>query len=310
MSLLAAEPGRQYLREVIRDVEARHAAAAPQVAAWLRHCENRDLQPATVLAYEKRTRRLLTMFPHTPFSEFTHLELDAVIADTPSLSKRATVTALNSLFRWGKKRRLIVENPAEFLDEVRQPKQKYAETFSEAEVEALLGLPGEDGFRMLLMLDTGLRIGECCNLQVRDVQETRGQLVVLDGKGGKDRVVPLTGRLVQAYSEWKLLEAPKLTDFVFSHRKPGGHEGTLHRRDPLSVDGLRKWFYRALEDAGVRRLKPHTTRHTYATTMLRRGASITKVSKLLGHSSVATTSAAYEHLVVEDLRDVVALLEV
>jgi site-specific recombinase XerD len=61
--------------------------------------------------------------------------------------------------------------------------------------------------------------------------------------------------------------------------------------------------------AGVPRLKPHATRHTFATTLIRRGAPIAHVSKLLGHASVDTTMQTYTHLVTDDLRGVMELLE-
>jgi integrase/recombinase XerD len=308
---LTREPGRAYLLDIIRDARHRTAAAAPQVADWLRWLETvKGLRPASLLAYEKRAAPLLRMYPKTELHEFTEAELVALLNKVPPGSRHPTTTALVSLFRtWAYTRELIPKDPTRLLGEIRKPKQRYKETFTEAEVEAMTGLPGEDGLRMLLMLDTGLRIGELCNLRVRDVQLERGQLVVLDGKGGKDRVVPLTSRLAAAFADWHLLEAPALDDFVFGHRKPGGSEGTLHRKLPLSQDGVRKWFYSALATAGVRKLKPHTTRHTVATRLIRAGAPMTHVQKILGHSSIQTTIDCYAHLVTDDLRLSMEMLE-
>jgi integrase len=312
VATLTRDPGRAYLLRYIRNPRHREAAAAPQVGAWLNWLETvKNLRPASVLAYEKRVDPLFKLFPDKPFHDFVEADLFVLLGHVPQGSRHPVRTALISLFRtYGFNRDLIAKDPTRLLGEMKAPKQHYKETFTEAEVEALTGLPGEDGLRMLLMLDTGLRIGELCNLRVRDVQLERGQLVVLDGKGGKDRVVPLTSRLAAAFADWHLLEAPALDDFVFGHRKPGGSEGTLHRKLPLSQDGVRKWFYSALAAAGVRKLKPHTTRHTVATRLIRAGAPMTHVQKILGHSSIQTTIDCYAHLVTDDLRLSMEMLEV
>lgn len=315
MTSLALNAASAYGQAILKNPRHRSAAAAPQIAAWLLWLQGvKNLRPASVDAYEKRVDPLLGMFPDTPFADFTPEHLDALLAATKDGSKHPTRTALVSLFRaWGYARELIAKDPTRLLGEMKAPKQHYQETFSDAEVEALIGLPGEDGFRMLLMLDTGLRISELCNLRVRDMQILdidRGQVIVLDGKGGNDRVVPMTKRLLTAFARWQQLEAAQLDEFMFGHYKPGGHEGTLHRALPLSHDALRKWFYERLKIAGVRRLKPHTTRHTFATRLIRNGAPILHVSKYLGHKNIETTISCYTHLVTEDLRLSIELLEV
>lgn len=106
-------------------------------------------------------------------------------------------------------------------------------------------------------------------------------------------------------SGWRF---PERSDFLFGHLKPGGHEGTLHRKLPLSHDGLRKWFYGQLAEAGVRKLRPHATRHTFATRLIRAGVSMHHVQRFLGHSSVETTIGTYTHLVVEDTRGSIELV--
>ena len=316
---VAIAPGEAYALAAI-DARQRDAAAAPQVAAWLRWCENR-LVPGTVSAYSYRADRLLAMYPDLALEDFTIVELETVLSQVGKYSKRLYVTVFKSLFRsWALRRNLIATDPTILLDEIRTAKQKYMETFSEAEVEKLTGLGGEDGFRMLMFFDTGLRIGELCRLRVGDVQPERRQLVVLGsqrgggGKGDKDRVVDITDRLVQAFTDWQLVEAPKPNEYVFGHRQPGpqrrrgAKSPVVDRSTPLTSEALRSWWYHTLEDAGVRRLKPHTSRHTYATMLIRRGAPISHVSKLLGHKSIQTTIDQYTHLTSDDLRWVVDLL--
>lgn len=318
---LTLEPGRAYALGLIRDARHRAAAAAPAVAQWLRWLENRELRGGSIDQYERRVAHLLRLYPRTSLDAFTAQDLDVALSRLKPRARREHITAYRSFFRdWAYNRDLIPKDITKQLGVLRGRKQRYSETFTEPEVEALLGLPGEDGMKMTLMLDTGLRISELCHLQVRHVQVDRGRLVVLDGKGGQDRVIPLTQRLIQAFADWQLVEAASPADYVYGHRKSGPKPGISHRRTPLAPDSLRNWFYAACDQAGVtrttrgpdgaeKRLHPHTTRHTLATTLLRRGAPVERVQKILGHKSIQTTVDQYAHLVVEDLRGVVELLE-
>ena len=157
VATLTVEPGRAYLLRYIRNPRHRKAAAAPQVGAWLNWLETvKQLRPASVLAYEKRVDPLFDLFPNKPFEDFVEADLFVLLGKVPPGSRHPVRTALISLFRaYGFNRDLIAKDPTRLLGEMKAPKQKYTETFTEAEVEALTGLPGEDGLRMLLMLDTG-----------------------------------------------------------------------------------------------------------------------------------------------------------
>jgi hypothetical protein len=202
---LTREPGHAYLLDIIRDARHRSAAAAPQVASWLHWLQAvKQLAPASLYAYEKRVTPLLRMFPDVPLEDFTEDHLIALLSRTKDGSKHPVTTAFVSLFRtWAYNRDLIPKDPTRLLNERRGGKrQTYKETFTDPEVDSLVRLPGEHGFRMMLMLYTGLRISELCNLQVKDVHIDTGpdgpvgQVVVLKGKGNKDREVPMPQKLV------------------------------------------------------------------------------------------------------------------
>lgn len=336
------------------DARRREAAAAhPEVAAWLRDLE-RKLASGTVYMRSIHADKLLAAFPDKQLNQFTEDDLLSVLrAENLNEGAQANhISSFRSLFKWATtprpvldettgvvvKRPLIDVNPAEYLERPKV-KQRYLEVFTDAEVEACIGLPndpdedtgtGEDGFRMLLMFDTGLRIGELCKLRDRDVQPDRRRVVVLGrtrgggAKGDKDRVVPMSERLVTAYSEWRLLNGVQRDDHVFGRQYPGPkgrrRKGIKHRRDPLDVQTFRMWWYTALELAGayrewtdndgnLKRTTPHFTRHYLATALLRRGAHIEKVAEILGHDSVDTTRKLYSHLVTEDLFSTIDLLQ-
>jgi site-specific recombinase XerD len=73
---------------------------------------------------------------------------------------------------------------------------------------------------------------------------------------------------------------------------------------------MHTWWQDTTRTAGVRYLKLHTTRHTFATRLIQQGVGMEAVARLLGHESVRTTVDTYVHLVVEDLRNAIGMLEI
>lgn len=155
-----------------------------------------------------------------------------------------------------------------------------------------------------LLYAAGARVGEACGLDLADVDLAQQQ-VRLDGKGGKQRIVPLGVPAVDAMRAYvgtarlQLLPAPDgaapvaTADAVFL----GVRGGRLSTREARSV------VARAAALAGVGHVTPHTLRHTAATHLLEGGADVRQVQEVLGHSSLATTQR-YTHLSRGRLREV------
>ena len=135
---------------------------------------------------------------------------------------------------------------------------------------------------MCLMVATGIRVSELCNIQVGDISRDASRLQV-HGKGMRERVVYVADRSLRA----------ELRKLASVRKKESGSSGPLfvnrHRRR-LRPDSVRVPLSRFAEIAGLRcRVTPHMLRHTAATLLLERGADIRIVQRLLGHSVVATT---------------------
>jgi integrase/recombinase XerD len=164
---------------------------------------------------------------------------------------------------------------------------------------------------------TGARISEATGLDVDDLTLEDEPVVLLDGKGGKQRIVPL-GRYAAAAIDAYLVRArPALAAGAARARaaqkagagRPRGSPspavflnargGRLTRQGAWAVLGA------AAERAGLARVSPHTLRHSFATHMLDGGADIRVVQELLGHASVTTTQV-YTLVTVEKLREVYA----
>jgi integrase/recombinase XerD len=141
--------------------------------------------------------------------------------------------------------------------------------------------------RMVLttMYATGLRIGEAVQLGVADIDSRRMTLLVARGKGNKQRLVPLSPKLLtELRLFWKTHRNPR---WLFPSRLPDQHLGIS------VVERACRW---ARARAGLkRRFNTHTLRHTFATELLEAGVDLFSIQKILGHRSLSTT-ANYTHV--------------
>jgi site-specific recombinase XerD len=172
------------------------------------------------------------------------------------------------------------------------------------QVTALLEAPPADtavGRRDRALLEllyaTGARVAEACGLDIDAVDDVQ-QLVRLDGKGGKQRIVPLGEPAVDALREYLAAGRPELmTDGATAALLLNTRGGRLGTRDARTA------VERAGRSAGLGHVTPHTLRHSYATHLLEHGADVRQVQELLGHASLATTQR-YTHLSRGRLREV------
>jgi integrase/recombinase XerD len=131
----------------------------------------------------------------------------------------------------------------------------------------------------------GLRIGEVTRLRVADIDSGRGVLNVRQGKGGKDRQVPLSPQLLQELRAYWRQHRP--TDWLFPSPGPRGHR---------SVTGLQRRVQRVVCALGwTKHVSLHTLRHSYATHLLEAGVDVVTLQRLLGHNDLQTT-ARYLHV--------------
>ena len=145
----------------------------------------------------------------------------------------------------------------------------------------------------------GLRLNEACHLRVKDLQSSRHQIRVVQGKGGKDRYTLLSPRLLAELRRyWQLY---RLKDWLF----PAHHDG----QQPMIDATGQRIFYRAVQRAGLPRQGGiHSLRHSFATHLLESGVEITVVQRLLGHTNLSTT-AGYLHVRQERLGQIKSPLQ-
>jgi site-specific recombinase XerD len=149
-----------------------------------------------------------------------------------------------------------------------------------------------------MMLDTGLRVSEVCELNLEDIDFDDGSARVLGGKGDKDRLVLFTTRTVERLRSWLPIRtrlAPNEEQACFVNR----HGRRLQPR------GVQRMMDALGQEAGLPKgkLTPHVLRHNFATGLLERGADLVTIQRLMGHATIATTRV-YLEISDQTLREV------
>jgi integrase/recombinase XerD len=158
--------------------------------------------------------------------------------------------------------------------------------------------PGRDRLFLQVAYGCGLRLSEVIHLRVADIDSARMVVHVRQGKGAKDRLVPLSLRLLQELRAYWRMYRP--ATWLFPGDKPN---------QPLSFGNVQRRFSRARQRAGLtKRCSMHTLRHSYATHLVEAGVDIFTLKDLMGHRSLHTT-ALYLHLNTQRLQQTPSLLD-
>lgn len=263
----------------------------------------------------------------------THL---AVSRDVAAATQNQALSALLFLYR----EVLGIDLP--WLANVTRAKrpQRLPVVLSRDEVRVILDrMSGIYGLMASLLYGTGMRLMECVRLRVKDVDFARGEILIRDGKGAKDRVTMLPESVVPAlqvhlqkcralfeddlkkgkagvYLPYALAakypNAP--TEWGWQYVFPSGSYSTdprsgAERRHHLDEKLLQRAMKKAVSAAGLTKpATPHTLRHSFATHLLERGQDIRTIQALLGHKDVATTMI-YTHVLNKGGRGVVSPLD-
>jgi len=195
------------------------------------------------------------------------------------------VRTLRAFFSWLVAEGFIEISPAKNL---KPPKvcRKVVSTLSDEEIRAILGVlkpvnssVARNQTIFMLLLDTGLRMGELMNLKMDDVHMDEGLLKVM-GKGKKERIVPMGSNAQRA-----------LQRYLFRYRPKPLHLGINNAflsvlGKPLTENSIKLIFSRLAKKSGVSRLHAHLCRHTFATRFLINGGDVFTLQQILGHSTL------------------------
>lgn len=227
----------------------------------------------------------------------------ALHAKSRATTANRRLAALRRYYLWALRHSYVAANPCLELHTAKQP-ARFPKTLSENQVEALLEAPDTTsalGLRDRAMLETlyatGLRVSELVNLGVLDVSLTEGVVRVIQGKGGKDRLVPL-GIQAQDWIENYLAHArPQL---MGARTSPALF--ITSRAGPMTRQAFWQLIKKHALQADIHTpLSPHVVRHAFATHLLNHGADLRVVQMLLGHADISTTQI-YTHVARERLK--------
>jgi integrase len=277
------------------------ATFADAAAEYLRFAEqDRGCKPSTVRGYRSAIQaHLLPVFGSLAVEDVTVQEIERWRSgmlgarqqrELSNKTKNNLLVLMHAIFRRAVKLYALPSNPVANIDRFRVRSSGDIQVFSPEEIWALVRAAASepDAALFLTAAFTGLRRGELLALRWRDVDfagstirvrasYAAGQITV--PKSGKVRAVPLAGDVASALA--RLSRRERFTgedDFVFA-----GEHGP-----PVDGDALSSRYQRALEVAGLRRLRFHDLRHTFGTRMIAK-ADIRRVQEWMGHADIQTT---------------------
>jgi integrase/recombinase XerD len=300
------------------------ADLALAVRTYLDHLTvERGLAENTLTSYRRDLRRYLAFLGEAGIEDVgtvTEAHVSAFLvrlregdAEHPPLSATSagrTVVAVRGFHRFCVADGLAGHDPAAAVRPP-APARRLPKALPLADVESILDAAGSAGTTLALrdrallevLYGTGARISEAVGLDVDDVDRVDAT-VLLRGKGGKERLVPVGSFALAAVDAYLTRARPELAAASNPDRAGAlflnARGGRLSRQSAWSV------LVKAAERAGVTRdVSPHTLRHSFATHLLEGGADVRVVQELLGHASVTTTQI-YTLVTVDNLREVFA----
>ncbi len=276
----------------------------------------------TLLAYGRDLKDFAnwTTRSNTGFASASRDQIEGYLIDCDAQGlSRATrarrLSAIKQLYRFAFDEGWRSDNPA---IQIKGPgrAQRLPKTLAVPEVDKLLsaartvGRSAEDRLRntclMELLYATGMRVSELVALPISSARGDPRMLLVL-GKGGKERMVPLSPPARKALSDW-LMSWDAQQDLAKSKGLPASRY--LFPSRGKSGHLTRNWFYMLIKELAVTggvnadKVTPHTLRHAFATHLLANGADLRVIQTLLGHADVSTTEI-YTHVLDERLSDLV-----
>lgn len=217
--------------------------------------------------------------------------------------------ALRSFLKYLAKRDIDTLAPEKI--ELAKQEDRQVEFLEGSELEELLEAPMKhaegviqlrDRAILELLFSTGLRVSELANLKIKDINLKREEFSVR-GKGSKIRVVFLSQQ-AKYWLEKYLAARHDVSPYMFvalDRAKSGRADGDAN---PLTTRSIERIIAKYARAVGImKKITPHTLRHSFATDLLRNGADIRSVQSMLGHASITTTQI-YTHVTDERLKEV------
>ena len=270
-----------------------HARCDKLLDATIQAMQLHGLREKTIDSYRRSLRRVAGYFDRCP-DDLKPDELKAYFAAMLEQYSWSTIKVELSSLQFF--HRYVLEREMEWIKIIRPPRvRSLPDIPTREEVHRLINTVRKLRYRVFLLVvySLGLRISEGLALQVADIDGSQRRVHIRDGKGGKDRYVPLPALTLQALRRfWTSHRHPRL---LFP--SPAGSAFIVRIASaPMDASGVQSALRAARLECGIeKRLTVHSLRHAYATHLLEQGMDLRLIQSLLGHSNSNTTSR-YAHI--------------
>ena len=209
---------------------------------------------------------------------------------------------LRSFYKFASKKDIVIKDIAANMETIKLPK-KERNYLTEEEVDRVVAEVHNPIIKtiVIFLYNTGLRISECRNLKLDDVDFEKKVIRVIEGKNKKDRIVPINNQLYSLLKDYldNVRDAPE-SDYFFATSRSG--------KKSISYPHICLSLSTAAKKSGInKQVSCHVLMHSFASTLVKKKVGLVEIQKLLGHSNLAVTSI-YTHTNLEALTEAVNTL--
>lgn len=279
--------------EIKSELTAEHLKKIAQFKDWL---NSRRYSDNTIKTYTEALRTFFKFYNHKAITEINNQDLirfnnDYILRNNLSISfQNQIVNAIKLFFR-------KIGNCEMEVDLIHRPKRekKLPNVLSKEEVKQILEAPTNIKHKAMLSLiyACGLRRSELLELTIKSINSKRGILQIKQSKGKKDRIVPISEKIISMLREYYSIYKPKY--YLFEGQSPG---------TKYSEKSLQSVLKQSLTKTNITKpVSLHWLRHSYATHLLESGTDLRYIQELLGHTSSKTTEI-YTHVSTKSLQKI------
>ncbi len=270
--------------------------AKQKVKQYVQWLKSKRYSESTIGTYTNALQAFLKFYNTKPVTEITNQDViifnnEFVLKYKLSASYQSqVVNAIKLFFR-------TIQNKSIDIEQIHRPKKSNAlpNVLSKEEIKKILEAHANIKHRAMLSLiyACGLRRSELLNLKPNDVDSKRGLLLIKEAKGKKDRIAPISDKIINLLREY--YKAYKPQTWLFE----GQYKG-----EPYSAESLQNILKQALAKTKINKpVSLHWLRHSYATHLLENGTDLRYIQELLGHKSSKTTEI-YTHVSTKSLQKI------
>jgi integrase/recombinase XerD len=267
-----------------------------QIEKFKQYLRSKRYSESTIATYSEALKSFLVFYRNKTIADITNEDVivynnEYILKNNLSASfQNQTVNAIKLFFQTIRETQMMV-------DKIHRPKRAKVlpNVLSKEEVKLILNAHSNIKHKMMLSLiySCGLRRGELLALKPVHIDSKRNIVLLKNSKGKKDRITPLSAKILEMLREYYISFRP--TTFLFEGVIPG---------EPYSEKSLQSVLKQALKKVGITKpVSLHWLRHSYATHLLESGTDLRYIQELLGHSSSKTTEI-YTHVSTKSLQQI------